>query len=256
MTAKTPLVVLTSGDDTSWALINLLRREHGNFPILLETPEVPQASWNQQRKRVGTLRYLSMQLARIALGITRRGTDKIINKIICSYKLDVEQPRLSKIRRVDSVNSHLARETLRVLNPQMVLVLGTRPISNRTLGCTDAPFITFTAGINPAYRGVFGAYFALAKGEPELFGGTVHTLARRGETEQILYQSRVSPQPGDNVHTYMWRITACSRGIVQKAVRDGIAGELKPRDVNLPARTFDTPTLGYYLWTGLTRHVW
>lgn len=256
MSPQTPLVVLTSGDPQAWAIINLLRSEFGNFPILLEEPESPRTIWRRRLKRFGLIKVASMQAARLALGLTRRGTDKIINKIQGSYRLNPELPRLADIRRVGSVNSNLSREYLRALNPKAVFVIASSPLEDRTLETIDVPFINFNPGINPAYRGVFGGYFALAKGEPELFGGTVHLLTTGPDTGEVLYQSRVSTQPGDNIHTYMWRITACSRGIILKAIRDALDEDLKPRQVSLPSRQFDTPTLGYYLWTGLTRKVW
>ena len=81
-------------------------------------------------------------------------------------------------------------------------------ISNTTLRSTDAPFINYHSGINPAYRGMFGGYFALANGEPEHFGATVHLVDEGVDTGEILYQSRLRTEPDDNFHTYLWRMAA------------------------------------------------
>ena len=40
-------------------------------------------------------------------------------------------------------------------------------------GC---PVVNYHSGINPAYRGINGGYFALANGEPEHFGVTLHLV--------------------------------------------------------------------------------
>ena len=69
-------------------------------------------------------------------------------------------------------------------------------------------------------------------------------------------KARLEPKPGDNFHTYLWRLAAGSRDIVIKAMEDTVSGTLSPVHVNLPSRQWFAPTLGGYVWTGLSRGVW
>ena len=134
--------------------------------------------------------------------------------------------------------------------------MSTRMIGRATLAAVDAPFINYHSGINPAFRGMFGGYFALASGQPEHFGATVHLIDEGVDTGDILYQSRVETQKNDNFHTYLWRMAAGSRDIVVKAMEDAVEGKLRPTRVDLPSRQWFAPTLGGYVWTGVSRGVW
>ncbi|MCF6328678.1 MAG: formyl transferase [Henriciella sp.] len=256
MPEQVPLIALTSGGPHAWIMINALREQYGDFPIILEEEEPTKLFWQRRRKMLGAWKVASMKAARLALKLTKRGTAPIIEKMILDHGLKSEPPEGANIIRVDSVNSPTVREILRIENPKAVFVVSTRMISKKILSSVTVPFINYHSGINPAYRGMFGGYFALANREPELFGATVHLVDKGVDTGDILYQSRVSVQPGDNFHTYLWRMAAGSRHIVIRAIRDALNGTLKPRRVNLPSRQYFAPTLGGYLWTGLTRKVW
>lgn len=256
MPENIPMLAMTSGGPHAWIMINELRARYGDFPIILEDEEPASTFWRRRRKMLGPLKTASMQAARLPMKLTKRGTDTIIDEMISEYGLNPNKPVGPKYVRVNSVNDAKVRETIRYLNPKAIFVVSTRMISKKILNCTDRPFINYHSGINPAYRGMFGGYFALANREPDLFGATVHLVDKGVDTGDILYQSRVSVRPGDNFHTYLWRIAAGSRGIVIKAVNDALNEQLKPRRVDLPSKQYFAPTLGGYIWTGLTRRVW
>ncbi len=188
--------------------------------------------------------------------LTKRGTAPLIDEMTHYYGLQPDAPANANIIRVDSVNNPIVRETLRIENPKAIFVASTRMIDKKVLGSVNAPFINYHSGINPAYRGMFGGYFALANGQPEHFGATVHLIDKGVDTGAILHQSQVAVQPEDNFHTYLWRIAAGSREIVTTAIQEAIDGELKPYRVDLPSKQYFAPTLGGYLWTGLRRRVW
>lgn len=256
MPENIPMLAMTSGGPHAWIMINELRQRFGDFPIILEDEEPASTFWRRRRKMLGPLKTASMQAARLPLKLTKRGTGTIINEMIDEYDLNPHEPVGANIIRVSSINDPKVRETLRYLNPKAIFVVSTRMISKKILSCTDSPFINYHSGINPAYRGMFGGYFALANREPDLFGATVHMVDKGVDTGDILYQSRVSVRPGDNFHTYLWRIAAGSRGIVVKAISDALNEKLKPRRVDMPSRQYFAPTFGGYIWTGLTRRVW
>lgn len=256
MTEQAPIVVLTSGGPHAWIMINELREQFGEFPVIVENEEPSKQFWRRRRKMLGPLTVASMQAARIPMKLTKRGSGAVIDKMITDYDLKSAAPAGLNVTRVENINSWATRETLRVENPKAVIVISTRMIDRKTRRSIDVPFINYHSGINPNYRGMFAGYFALANREPENFGATVHLIDDGVDTGDILYQSKVQAQPEDNFHTYLWRIAAGSRHIMVKAVQDAINQDLKPKKVNMPSLQYFAPTLGGYLWAGMARKVW
>ena len=256
MTSTNGIVALTSGGPHSWIMINALRERFGAFPVILEDGESEQALWRRRVKMLGALTAASMQAARIPIKLTKRGTEAVIREMVVSEGLMPGAPAPADITKVASVNADACRSALQAHAPKVVFVVSARMIGRKTLACVDAPFINYHSGVTPAYRGMFGGYFALANGEPEHFGATVHLVDEGVDTGGILYQSRVEARPEDNFHTYLWRQAAGSRHIVLSAVEDALQGRLSPVHTQLPSRQWFAPTLGGYLWTGLSRGIW
>jgi len=246
MPDKAPIIALTAGGPHAWIMINALRDRFGDFPVILEDVEPAAVFWKRRRKMLGPLKVASMQAARIPMKLTKRGAWTVIKSMIQTEGLDPEADEDVNIIKVASVNSDAARAALNAAQPKAVFVVSTRMIG----------FINYHSGINPAYRGMFGGYFALANREPEHFGATVHLVDEGVDTGDVLYQSQVEVQPKDNFHTYLWRMAAGSRDIVIKAMQDAVEGGLKPHRVDLPSKQYFAPTLGGYLWTGFTKGVW
>lgn len=255
-TGSQPIVALTGGGPHAWIMINALREAFGDFPIIVEDAEPSSVFWKRRKRMLGVAKVASMQAARIALKLTKRGTQDVIDQMIFDYGLKPRPPSSVEMIHAPSVNSDVCRSELKRLSPRAVFVVSTRMISTETLRSVEAPFINYHSGMNPAYRGMYGGYFALANGEPELFGSTVHLIDEGVDTGDILYQTRVEARPDDNFHTYLWRLAAGSREIVVQAMKDALSGELQPYEVDLPSNQYFAPTLGGYVWTGLTRGVW
>ena len=247
------LVALTAGGPHSWIMINALRERFGPFPVILEEGESQDVFWARRKKVLGAATVASMQAARIPMKLTKIGTDKTIARMIEEEGLKPDPTSDTEIIEVPSVNSDACRDALRAAAPKAVFVISTRMIGKKTLVSVNAPFINYHSGINPAYRGMFGGYFALANGEPEHFGATVHLVDEGVDTGDVLYQSKVTPHKGD---TYLWRMAAGSRDIVINAMSDALDGKLAPHQVDLPSRQWYAPTLGGYVWTGLSKGVW
>jgi len=139
-----------------------------------------------------------------------------------------------KVLSVDSVNSEQARRELRRSRPAVVVVAGTRIISEKTLESVGSVFINMHAGITPMFRDVHGGYWALAAGEPENCGATVHLVDKGIDTGGILYQSHIEPTDKDNFATYPLLQIAAGLPLLRKAIEDALQGRitvLPPRDV-------------------------
>ncbi len=125
------------------------------------------------------------------------------NEIMTHYCLNASPLPAEKIIQVSSVNDEQTREKIRELNPDLILVNGTRIISKKTLAGTNAKFVNMHMGITPKYRGVHGAYWALVKDDKDLCGVTVHYIDAGIDTGSVLKQTLIKPdQQKDNFTTY------------------------------------------------------
>jgi methionyl-tRNA formyltransferase len=169
-----------------------------------------------------------------------------------------DAPIPEPVTRVASANSTVVIERLRALSPAVVVVNGTRILSPDVLAATSAPFINMHAGVTPAYRGVHGGYWALADGEPELVGTTIHLVDEGIDTGGIVEQVTFTPTQTDNFWTYPFLHTAAGLPALLNTVESILQG--RPL-VLRTARTQTSrlryhPTLWSYLKTGWCQNIW
>ena len=98
-----------------------------------------------------------------------------------------------------------------------------------------ATFINIHTGITPAFRGVHGGYWAIAKGKKNLFGTTIHYVDTGVDTGGIIEQVFVEPPKKDNFYTYPYlqyaTVLPALRKVIQSFV-DGNKPQTKPAVTN------------------------
>ena len=119
-------------------------------------------------------------------------------------------------------------------------------------------FINIHTGITPKYRGMHGAYWALAYGDAENCGVTVHVVDAGIDTGPIIAQARVKPTRSYSYFTYHWAQLAAALPLAIKAIEDALSGTLAthPTDYKSGSQLFYHPTLWTYVWIGIRRGVW
>jgi phosphoribosylglycinamide formyltransferase 1 len=125
---------------------------------------------------------------------------------------------------VGSVNDEGTRRVLRVASPAVVVVNGTRLISDDVLADLSVPVLNIHAGVTPRYRGVHGGYWAVADGRPDLAGTTVHLIDSGIDTGGILGQATFEPGPDDSFATYPLLHLACGIPVVLDQVDRVLSG--------------------------------
>jgi folate-dependent phosphoribosylglycinamide formyltransferase PurN len=189
--------------------------------------------------------------------LLRRAARGRIEQILREHGLtDAPLPE-DRVTRVASANDDDARDALRRLSPAVVVVNGTRILGRRTLEALSCPIINTHAGITPLYRGVHGAYWALAEGRPELAGTTVHYVDKGIDTGPVIAQATFRVSPRDNLGSYPYLHTAAGAPILVDAVRRALDGTLAPAEnlPQLPSVLRYHPTLWGYLYARLRRGV-
>ncbi len=250
------LVLLTI--DTDIGRISA-RRLAARFPDLEIVVEDIVSRWTllkNRTKRFGVV-HVAGQLGFMAysrvLGVwSRRRIDRLKQR----HGFDDRWPDGSTPHFVPSVNSDACIERLKAIAPSAVLVVGTRIIGRRVLEAVPVPFINYHAGITPKYRGIHGGYWAKVNGDLENFGVTVHLVDTGIDTGAVLYQSRLTPEAGDNYATFPYLQLAGGLALLERAGQDALDGTLARHTVDLPSRLWSHPTLWGYFASALARGAW
>jgi hypothetical protein len=253
--SSSPIVLLTAGGSLAWIVINSLRKRLGAITVIEEVSETKAEIFRRRVRLVGWWHALGQ----VAFGLTERvflRNRSRLASIWSRHGLDRRPNPEVTVHRVSSVNAPECRLLLERLRPKVVAVYGTRILKKATLQCIDAPFINYHAGINPKYRGQHPGYWALASGDAENAGVTIHLVDEGVDTGSVLYQARVAFEPNDTIATYQHVQAATALPLFQRAIEDALAGRLHPKAVDLPSQQFLPPTLWAYLGNGLMRGVW
>ncbi len=250
------IAVLIAGGPLANILVNALFDHFGSIVVLEEKPEPKLAIVRRRARLIGWWQAAGQAAFGVVQRlIARRSATRLAgiwNRHGLDPRTDLSVPR----RAIRSVNSEACRAALRELQPQVVVVYGTRIIRRETLACIPAPFINYHAGVNPKYRGQNGAYWARCNADSAHAGVTVHLVDEGVDTGGILYQACAEFAPDDNIATYQHRQMAVALPLLIWAIEDAVAGRLQPRPVDLPSRQWFHPTLWAYIKTGVKRGVW
>ncbi|MEW9805155.1 formyl transferase [Mesorhizobium sp. ZMM04-5] len=257
MSAKqSRIAVVTAGGPHVWVIVNALRDRLGDVTVILEEPESKKRLLLRRARKLGWIEVAG-QLGTMVFTRLRKlvlsGRDRAA---LTSRGMNTEPRDDQPIVNIASADSPDLADAVKKLGAEVVLLAGCRMLSQRTLDQMPCPVLNYHAGINPAYRGMNGAYWALATGDAGNFGATVHLVDAGVDTGDILHQVRGAPEPGDNLTNYAMRLAAMSRDICTQAVEDVLEGRAKPTMSNLPSKQWYHPTVWFYVWTGLTRGVW
>jgi folate-dependent phosphoribosylglycinamide formyltransferase PurN len=176
--------------------------------------------------------------------------------ILAAAGLDDATPApAERVTRVPSANHPRAIEALRALEARVVVVGGTRIISREVLEAVPATFLNMHAGITPRYRGVHGGYWALACGDPDHCGVTVHVVDPGVDTGDVVAQALIEPTARDNFATYPLLQLVAGLPLFADAVRAALEGRLEQHPAGGPSRQWYHPTVWGYLLTRRRRGV-
>ena len=256
MSRRTPRIVMLCGDGpSSWFMYNALASEVEVLAVVVERKPSARGMIRYRVRQLGWFTVIG-QLAFIAFNrllarLQRRRSDELILR----YGLQAALPPADITRRVDSVNSTAVRRLLKKLDPDAVVVNGTRIVSRKVIDCIRRPFLNTHAGITPRYRGVHGGYWALVHDDAEHCGVTVHLVDAGVDTGGVLYQQQIHVEDSDGFNTYPLHQLAAGIPLMKQALRDVVDGHLTSRDGVGPSRLWYHPTLGQYLRYRFSRPV-
>lgn len=232
---------------------NRLRASFDVTKVILEEPVPVKQLLKRRMKKLGALTVAGQVLFKLAVDrrLQRRSQPRR-ERLAVEHRLDRTPIPEDCIVRVPSANDPVTIDALQRLAPAVVVVQGTRILSSRVLGCVDAPFLNMHAGVTPKYRGVHGGYWALAMGDPEHCGVTVHVVDAGIDTGSIIGQALIHPTDEDDFSTYPLLQLAAGLPLMVAAVEAALEKRLTPRPApRLESKLWSHPTLFGYLRTRL-----
>lgn len=174
------------------------------YPLAGVVVEPPMGAWEVARRRMRRLGF-SKTLGQIVfravvapfLANRRRAAAVLREHGLCADAIPPD-----KHLAVANMNAPEAQAALARSQPEIVILGGTRILTQETLAAAPAVFVNIHAGIAPLYRGVHGGYWALAQGDGAHCGATVHLVDAGIDTGGILAQGTIAPTADDNFTTY------------------------------------------------------
>jgi phosphoribosylglycinamide formyltransferase-1 len=248
--------MLTIDEPNSWRVFDTLDRAVGVDHVVVEEQIGGRALLAARARRLGALTAAGQAGFRLAVQpLVELASRRRSRGIVEAAGIRSSRPGSERVTRVRSVNDPAAVEALRPLEPRVVVVAGTRIISSAMLDAVPAPFLNMHAGMTPRYRGVHGGYWALAEGDREHCGVTVHLVDRGVDTGGVIAQARIEPGPRDSFATYPLLQLTTGLPLLVEAVRAALSGSLDHIEVEGPSRQWYHPTVWGYLLTWLRRGV-
>ncbi len=175
-------------------------------------------------------------------------------EILKKFNLNDNPLPPDKIIHVKSVNADETIAALQNVNPDIVVVNGTRIISKKVLNSIAVNFVNIHAGITPKYRNVHGAYWALVNNDIENCGVTVHLVDPGIDTGSVIYQSKILVTDQDNFTTYP--LLQLAEGIVylKKALHDIFEGNVIVKRGTDESKIWHHPTFRQYIYQRIVHH--
>ena len=250
-------IVMLAGDgDTTAMVYNYFHEPFEIACVIIEQPVARKEFLKKRIKRLGWTKVAGQVLFQVLLAKPmKRASGSRIQEILQQYGLSTVPVPVPKTIWVSSVNSPACLEALQRLQPDLVIVHGTRIISKKILEGINATFINIHAGITPRYRGSHGAYWALANNDRENCGVTVHLVDPGIDTGNILAQGTIPLTPKDNFATYPYLQLGEGLRLLKDILIRMQSGE-KPGTSNpLNSALWHHPTLWGYLYHRLLKKI-
>jgi methionyl-tRNA formyltransferase len=250
------IAILATDSASTWIVVNALKASYSDIWVVLEQPVSRFRLLRNRMRKLGRVAVLGQLFFMLYLPLLRWRSRTRLAQLIRTGGLSTTRPADPMVSEFESANSSACHARLRELAPDVVVVNGTRILSRETLSACSAVFLNTHCGITPAYRGVHGAYWALAQGDAAHAGVTVHVVDPGIDTGNIVYQQRVEMDQHDNFVTYPVQQYVAAIPLLLAALRDVSAGKLKTyRREDLTSALWYHPTLWQYMWTRLLRGV-
>lgn len=197
------IIFLASDCESSKWVYNALIRDTEVTAVILEKPVSRKTLIKGRIRKIGIFPVAGQILfSLLIVPLLKIRARKRKAALVNQYHLDDRGFDTDKVYRVVSINDNACKQLLQELNPDIIVVNGTRIISKKILQSVTAVFINMHVGITPAYRGSHGGYWAVHNNDLANFGTTIHLVDAGVDTGAVLKQVFSKPAKDDNFATF------------------------------------------------------
>ncbi|MFI0429076.1 formyl transferase [Mariniflexile sp. HMF6888] len=241
------IVMLVGGDHSSYAIYNALKNNYNITHVILEKSKSRKDFIKRRIKKLGLIKVIGQVLfQKLVVPFLNKESKKRIKEIIKNNYLDFTGFEKDKLINVPSANSEVCIKTLQKINPDIVIVNGTRIISKEVLNSIRGIFINTHAGLTPLYRGIHGAYWSKINNDGYC-GVSVHLVDPGIDTGGILYQDLIQTNKDDNFVSYTYLQLAKGIDLIKLAINDLLNDKHKVITNDLDSKFWTHPTIWFYL---------
>lgn len=245
----TEKILILGNDGTSTSIVyHYLSKRFNVVQVVIEESESKKVFLKRRIKRLGYFVVLGQILFQLfVVKFLNSISKKRIKEIIDDNQLNTSDIPSNIITRVSSINHSKTIETIQKLNPDVIIVNGTRIISKKVIQSSPCKLINMHAGITPKYRGVHGGYWALASNDAENCGVTIHYVDEGIDTGNILAQDTIRVLKNDNFTTYPLLQISKGLSIMERVISNELANNSVTKSNSLDSYLWYHPTIFQYL---------
>jgi folate-dependent phosphoribosylglycinamide formyltransferase PurN len=242
------IILLASDCESSRWVYHALEETISIEAVILEQPISKKELAKNRIKKIGFLPVVGQVLfSALIVPILKLQAKKRKAYLVNKYRLSNNDFSSSKTYRVSSVNEDACLKAINLLQPDIIVVNGTRIISKKILQSTNAVFVNMHVGITPYYRGSHGGYWALRNNDAANFGTTIHLIDAGVDTGAVLKQVFTKPDKQDNFTTYPVLQAVVGIGALKEVLAGMIAGSYETIKHTEKGKMYYQPTWWQYL---------
>ena len=245
------IVFLASDCESSRWVYHALSQDFEFAALIIEEPVSRKALFSARLKKIGFFKVAGQVLFSVlVVPFLKRSSRNRKAEIMAAYGLQAAAFDTGSIHRVPSVNDDSVKVILAEIQPDIVVVNGTRIISRKILGSTNALFVNMHAGITPWYRGSHGGYWALYNQDAPNFRTTIHLIDAGIDTGAVLKQAFIQPGKKDNFATFPVLQTAIGIQALKDVLTSMLNDSYEIKKHSEKGKMYHQPTIWQYFLGG------
>ena len=246
------IILLASDCESSRWVYHALEETAHIEGVILEQPVSKKDLAKNRIKKIGFMPVMGQVLfSALIVPFLKIRSKKRKVYLVNKYRLNSNNFSSSKICKVNSVNDEASLNTINSLQPDIIVVNGTRIISKKILQSTNAIFVNMHVGITPYYRGSHGGYWAMRNKDVENFGTTIHLIDSGIDTGAVIKQVFIKPDKQDNFATYPVLQAAVGIDALKEVLTNMMTGNYEVAKHTEKGNMYFQPTLWQYLTGGV-----
>lgn len=236
--------------DSNDIVYSYLKNNHNLVGAIMDGPSNKKFFVNRRIKKLGLFKVVSQLLfMKGIIPLLRLESKKRAEEISRSYDFEVEPVvEYENLYKSTSINDSKVLEHVKKVNPDLIIVNGTRIIKKKIIDGVGVPMVNMHVGITPKYRGVHGGYWALANGDKEHCGVTAHLIDPGIDTGGVISQRTIEISKKDNYCTYPLLQVIEGLKCYGDAIEQIKNNDLKIIDTKLESKLYYHPTIFNYFY--------